>query len=125
LRVLSGEKPLKAWASRRGKINSLNPVSDSWAGSGLVAGFLTGASLVQLSHLKMAEIASKSRYLQTRQEIRKIGKTRNQLLGKNLDDHVNLSHAFPRPDDPGRGFPIGLEKSSNMCDDGAETIAKP
>jgi hypothetical protein len=45
-----------------------------------VARFLTGASLVQWSHLKMAETASKSRYLQTRQEIRKIRKTRNQLV---------------------------------------------
>ena len=50
LRVLSDEKPLKAWAVSRGKINLLNPVSDSWTGSGVVAGFLTGVSLVQLSH---------------------------------------------------------------------------
>jgi hypothetical protein len=62
-------------------------------GSGLGVGFLTGASLVQLSHLKAAEIASESRYLQTRQEIKKIGKTRNQLNISDKSVAVNLDAA--------------------------------
>jgi hypothetical protein len=58
LRVLSNEKPFKAWASRAGKINSLNPVSECWPGIGVVVDFLVGAGMMELAHIKIAESGS-------------------------------------------------------------------
>ena len=52
------EPPHSLGMERCGKINSLNSVSESWTGIGVVAGFLAGVDMIESSHMKMVELGS-------------------------------------------------------------------
>ena len=78
---------------RCGKINSVNSVSESWTGIGVVVGFLTGVGMRKSLYLKMTACVSIRRYLQTLQSLKLIGKTCNHLNASRFHYRGLYTHA--------------------------------
>ena len=70
---------------RCGKLNSVNCVSESWTGIGVVTAFVAGAFMVPWPHLKMMDSICGLTFTKTLLEFRSNRKTCNQFDGRVLD----------------------------------------
>jgi hypothetical protein len=64
---------------RCGKINAVNSSSESWTGIGVVTGFAAVMLITSGPHVKKMDAHHGINLLHILQEVRRIGKTRNQL----------------------------------------------